>query len=157
MKRHVSLQPLSRDHYGGLVQAKHLTEAADKGPDERAAAVAGFARAWETEISDHFAVEERLLLPLLGDEAAEAARLREEHGALRALAAQAAVPSVEPNTLRTLGRRLHDHIRWEERELFPLLERTLSEAQLAALEEPLQEAENRRPRAAHPRLGKKTT
>jgi hemerythrin-like domain-containing protein len=150
MKRHVSLQPLSRDHYGGLVQAKHLTEAADEGPDERAAAIAEFTRAWQTEISDHFEVEERLLLPWLGDEAAEAARLREEHGALRALAQ--AVSVTEPDTLRTLGNRLHDHIRWEERELFPLLERTLSEEQLRALETPLWEVELRRPRP-HPARG----
>jgi hemerythrin-like domain-containing protein len=162
MKRHVSLQPLSRDHYGGLVQAERLSEAAAaEGADARRAAAEGFARAWQTEISDHFRVEERLLLPLLDDlpedtdaGTAAAARLRGEHAALRALAHEvmsaAAAACPDGDVLRRLGRDLHDHIRWEERALFPLLERTLSAEQLRALEAPLWEVEMSRPRA-HPR------
>nr|CAA9232559.1 hypothetical protein AVDCRST_MAG63-1033 [uncultured Armatimonadetes bacterium] len=147
MKRHPSLQPLSRDHQGGLVQAKRLQEAADAGEAARERAAAGFARAWRDEIEDHFRVEERLLLPLLEARPVESARLREEHRTLRELA-EAASGAAAPDTLRELGSRLHDHIRWEERELFPLLERTLTQEQLTALEEPLARVEATRPRAA---------
>ena len=137
MQRHVSLRPLSRDHHVGLVQARRLSRAADGENAERQAAVAAFDRVWQSEIRRHFDAEERHLLPLLTDSAAsEAARLLGEHTDLRARA-EAVRSAAEPEAMRDLGTRLHDHIRWEERELFPLLERSLSAAQLDALERAL--------------------
>ena len=135
MQRHVSLRPLSRDHHGGLVHARRLSRAADGGAAERRAAADAFDRAWRAEILEHFAEEERHLPPLLAGAAASeaAARLLGEHADLRARA-EIVRASAEPEAMRALGERLTEHIRWEERELFPLLERSLTEAQLDALE-----------------------
>ena len=58
-----------------------------------------------------------------------AGRTCREHDAIRA--AVAAVADVE--SAQSLGTLLHDHVRFEERVLFPMLERRLTEEQLAAL------------------------
>lgn len=124
MKRHPSLHPLSHDHHHGLVQAKRLQENAP-------GAAAGFARVWREEIEPHFEREERLLLPHLPEDSPEAVRLRDEHRILRERAA--GVADASPADLRETGRLLHDHIRWEERVLFPLLETMLPEETLAEI------------------------
>jgi hypothetical protein len=48
-------------------------------------------------------------------------------------------PAVEPALLHELGARLDDHVRLEEHELFPLVERTLPEPAMAALGERLRD------------------
>jgi hemerythrin-like domain-containing protein len=175
LKRHVSLQPLSRDHYNGLVQAQHLTKAADGGIDARRAALADFVRAWNEEIAEHFGDEERLLYGLIPD-AGMRQRLLDEHATLRSLAdqARASVPAEYPpapavavttvtddaaarsgndpdaDLLRRLGEALHDHIRWEERELFPAIEQAADAAQLEALERETAVIEQARPRSRCP-------
>lgn len=147
--RSEALQPFSRDHYVGLVQAQHLLKAADADAVARRKAVAAFMDAWTQEIEVHFADEERLLLDHL-DEAGRD-RLLAEHAKLRELAEQAGEQrrEVDPNAsmLRELGQRLNDHIRWEERELFTGLEQKLDEQTLAAIGQQTSEIEaNRRSR-----------
>lgn len=121
LKRHRALQPLSREHMSGLIQARNLQRAATGKADERRAAVEAFVRVWQAEIRDHFDDEERLLLPLTARPALRD-RLLEEHDVLRKTAEQC---TREPGTfvsdaplMRRLGRLLHDHIRWEERVFF---------------------------------------
>jgi hemerythrin-like domain-containing protein len=135
LKRHESLQPLSRDHYVGLVQAQHLIKSADATAADRAKALADFVQAWAAEISVHFSDEERLLPELVAGE--PGARLRREHAALVELAEEArrrlAMSDPGAAWVRALGQSLNDHIRWEERELFPLIERSASAEQLREL------------------------
>jgi hemerythrin-like domain-containing protein len=50
-----------------------------------------------------------------------------EHVRIRAAAAALAAGSVEPEALRALGTALEQHVRLEEREVFPLIEETLTE------------------------------
>jgi hemerythrin-like domain-containing protein len=148
LKRHESLQPLSRDHYVGLVQAQHLIKSADATAADRAKALADFVRAWTAEISVHFSDEERLLPALVAGEPRE--RLHREHRALAELAEEArrraAMADPDAEWVRELGRLLNDHIRWEERELFPLIERSASPAQLRELTQETDRIEQRRAR-----------
>ncbi len=96
--RHVSLQPFSRDHYVGLVQAERLRKAADAQPADtpgsdaaaRRKAVSEFLDAWRQEIAEHFEDEERLLDALLTDP--ERTELHQQHHHLRALAEEAPAP-----------------------------------------------------------------
>ena len=145
LKRHHALQPLSREHFNGLVQARRLVRAADEDPGERRRRVSDFLGAWSGEISPHFADEERILAPLVSPE--EAARLVKEHtlirAAVRELAARADDP--EPDLMRLLGRILHDHIRWEERSLFPEIEAAASEQQMQRVADRAREIEAERP------------
>jgi hemerythrin-like domain-containing protein len=148
LKRHASLQPLSRDHYVGLVQAQHLIKSADGSPADRAKALADFVQAWAEEISAHFNDEERLLPELVAGAPRE--RLHREHCALADLAEEArrrtAAPDPGAAWIRELGQLLNDHIRWEERELFPLIEHSASAEQLRELTQETDRIERSRAR-----------
>lgn len=146
--RSVALQPLSRDHYRRLVQAQHLVKASDSDAIERRKVLAEFLDAWSQELAEHLIDEEQLLLGRLSR--ADRDRLIEEHSLLREAAEQAQQQRRESNPdaliLRQLGQRLHDHIRWEERELFTKLEKQLDTAELARLALQTAKIEARRPR-----------
>lgn len=141
MKRSDALRPLSRDHHQALRVAQLLRRAED--PDEAASV---FLQFWRGEGSRHFQIEEEVLLPLWGeygtvDEAA-AARLFREHVAIRQVAAslETGAPSIEQ--VRALGEQLADHVRFEERELFALIEADLAEENLERLAQAVSEAEH---------------
>lgn len=136
IKRHPSLQPFSRDHYVGLVAARHLGLAAEGEPAAGREALDEFIGLWRQEIAAHLRDEERLLADLIGSDD-DLERLRGDHAALRDLAAHAVTQArddqPDANLLRSLGRLLHDHIRWEERQLFVTIEQSASEQQLGDL------------------------
>ncbi len=141
--RHPELRPLSEDHHHGLVRARELSVAAEKGPKERRDALHSFLEAWIGEILPHFEDEERLLVPLIRDDRLRL-RLRAEHRRLRTMAAEVIgkqrEPEPDPTWVANLGARLHDHIRWEERELFPAIERDAHPDQLRNVGEALRSA-----------------
>jgi len=136
IKRHTSMQPFSRDHYAGLVVAQHLLRAANDTADSRRRAVREFVDAWQREIRSHFDEEERLLIPLV-DQPGEITRLYREHRNLRRFAEQAERRINEndfpPQWVRELGQQLRDHIRWEERVLFGLIEQDATDDELEIL------------------------
>lgn len=153
LKRHAALQPLSREHMSGLIQARNLQRAADGGAQERRDAVDAFVRVWHAEIREHFDDEERLLLPLTSRPELRD-RLLTEHGVLREIAERC---GREPDRLasdvaemRRLGRLLHDHIRWEERVFFESIQREHPEA-LGLLLHEADRMERHRP-GARPRI-----
>lgn len=82
------------------------------------------------ELEPHFRVEETVLLPALEriGELEVVQRTRRDHAELRELAAQAIDGAID--AARGLGRLLEEHVRFEERELFPLCERRLPSAVL---------------------------
>lgn len=118
MKRHPALEPFSRDHNDGLILARNLEL-------DRDGAIEAMRLAWNVELEDHFAEEERLLIPLASEAAAD--RLRAEHEEIARRVQRL------PDEPEVLGVLLRDHIRWEERVLFVEIEKTATEAQLAAL------------------------
>jgi hypothetical protein len=134
VKRSPALRDLSDEHHGALVLALRARRAAASGdPAAVAEAWAHAERVFPAELEPHFAIEERWLAPPLaaagGD--ALAARLRSDHAALRAALAAGAPRGGE--ALAAFAERLSEHVRFEERELFPAAERTLPEAALAAI------------------------
>lgn len=144
MKRHETLQPLSREHRRGLVLAKRLRDAAGGSGQARESALAAFTRAWREELMGHFADEERIVGPLVSPELRS--RLLAEHAELRTLAVEAAEPGVTPDPafVDRVGRTLQDHIRWEERELFEAAQATAPDA-LDALHHVIDDIHSRRP------------
>jgi hemerythrin-like domain-containing protein len=151
LKRHPALQPLSRDHYVGLVHAQRLIQSAEVDAPSRQTAVLGFLTAWSEEIAQHFADEERLFGGLIPNPA-DQQRLHDEHAIIRRFAEEAVsrVDTADPGApwVRQVGQTLNDHIRWEERELFPAIEQAINAQQLAALQEETDAIESNRPRSA---------
>lgn len=123
MKRSDQLAPLSRDHHVALEVALRLRRA---DAATVADAVARFGTYWQEHGAAHFEQEERALLPVLpADDAAlqaAAARVLDEHRELHALAQTALADPTDVQEAAALGELLHAHVRFEERELFPLVE-----------------------------------
>lgn len=151
LKRHSALQPLSREHYTGLTLAQRLLKAARGDAADRRRAVDEFLAGWEAEISVHFSDEESLLPDLIPDPD-QHRRLLDEHERIRAMVKKAASlredEVIEPELLGELGQLLNDHIRWEERVLFPAIEQAASAEQLARLENETKVLQASRPRSA---------
>jgi hypothetical protein len=128
VKRSPALIQLSRDHHQALDVARRLRRATDA---DLGAALAYLQVFWDPGGLRHFELEERHLPDALPDadwrDAVE--RMRREHDAIRVNIAT--VDDVAG--AHELGTLLHDHVRFEERELFPLLEDRLSEPQLERL------------------------
>jgi mannose-6-phosphate isomerase-like protein (cupin superfamily) len=144
VKRHPALVPFSHDHHHGLVQARRLRRAASGDAQELSAAAAAFLDFFGREAAAHFREEEELLFPLLAAVSApappELAEALVQHARLRALAdrlrGELERGAVEAATAQELGELLEEHIRLEERRLFPLLEEAVSDEELRALELP---------------------
>lgn len=138
MKRSPELAPLSRDHHHALVVARSLCRCQET---DAAAVTRDFVRFLRGHELTHFALEESLLLPCLADDPsarALAARVRADHAFFRSELSHIACssrPSLQ--RLHTLGERLRDHVRLEEQELFPYVERSLSSEALHELGERL--------------------
>jgi quercetin dioxygenase-like cupin family protein len=141
MKRTPSLIPLSHDHHHALVAARRLRQAAKTEQIERGAAVAEFLGFFATETVAHFRLEEEVLFPTLaraGDEAGELlVRALLDHQRVRAMVAELergrTAGSPDASVMRQLGELMAEHVRLEERQLFPLIERLIGERTLAAL------------------------
>jgi hemerythrin-like domain-containing protein len=143
MKRAEALQPLSRDHLQALLAAKRLRSATDV-----SAASRDFLEFWEPEGKQHFRVEEEVLLPGWAlhspvDRLA-VARMLEEHLAIRRHALRVAAAEASLEELRDLGQLLEGHVRFEERELFPMIEEALDPGSLRRLATAIERAEEDR-------------
>jgi hemerythrin-like domain-containing protein len=132
VKRHPSLQPLSDDHHGALVLARHTRRAAERAHDPSALVETWqeLRRRFARELEPHFRVEEDALFPQLeaAGEGARVERARADHARLRALARG----EPAPEAALEFAALLHAHVRFEERELFPRAEALLPAAVLEA-------------------------
>ena len=143
MKRSASLAPLSRDHHQALVVAQQLRRATDATVAEAREA---FLAYWTCHGRLHFRIEEELLFPAYAGhgDPYEPLVLRAlgEHAMIRHRAhALAATPSVGLDALEQLGIELAAHVRLEERDVFPLIERVLPIGDLNALAEAIEAAQ----------------
>jgi hemerythrin-like domain-containing protein len=142
VKRHPALVPLSHDHHAELVQARRLRLASGSDvPEARLAAATQYVAAFFTETVNHFRVEEEQLFPLFVRRGGGNPLLQQilaEHEELRELASalrdQVAAGAATGETMVQLADALDAHVRCEERELFPLIEQTVSDRDLRALE-----------------------
>lgn len=145
MIRHEAIAQLSRDHHKALLQAIALKRATD----ENAAAVAtAFNEFFAREGNLHFQIEEQVLLPsyarYAGVEVAVdpiVVQVLHEHVELRALALRIEAGENSAQLLRETGSRLDDHVRLEERKLFPKIQEQLTDAQLTELADAVSRAE----------------
>ena len=142
MKRHPALIPLSRDHHDGLVQAMRLRRAAADGDaSARLAAAREFVEFFRDEERVHLRDEEEELFPLLlrhvESQPAPLREARVQHvqlqGFARKLDIAIAAGIADRATLAAAGEQLEEHIRLEERQLFPLIEQLVPNDELRRL------------------------
>ncbi|HRQ50963.1 MAG TPA: hemerythrin domain-containing protein [Agriterribacter sp.] len=133
IKRSESIMKLSREHHFSLLFCWQIREGIKKktAPWRMVRYVRYF---WNAHLQPHFKEEEAILFaPLSRDEMVRKAI--GEHEALRQNV-RALDTLQEENTADALAGfadRLDRHVRYEERELFPYLERTLTEPQLETI------------------------
>ena len=140
--RHPSLIPLSHDHHHGLALALRCRKQAlgqlkplgAAGLRQRADEVLAF---YELNLRGHFQAEEKVLFPRLRSLAPACdsliAVLAEEHEAIRRLVEKLRAKSELAKSIFDLGDLLERHIRKEERELFPIYEQKVEDAQAEAI------------------------
>jgi len=96
---------------------------------------------WQTHMQPHFNEEETILFVPVKDAAVQKAI--DEHAAIKQqVNAIIASKHNEPLQLKMLADATDDHVRYEERELFPHLEKILTETQLEYVGKQLQQTHN---------------
>lgn len=140
MRRHRTLIPLSHDHHEALVEARRLRQGAE-GPEPGKAAAA-FLAFFASSAVPHFREEEESLFPRAIDSAEarklvlqaliEHQRLHAATAELRELVAEGGAKQAVAAAMRELATLFENHVRLEERRLFPLIERLLTEETLIA-------------------------
>jgi hemerythrin-like domain-containing protein len=141
------LHPLSQHHHFALVRALEMRRAAEAPAEKRNAAVERqadkFIEFWHKTGNVHFREEEEVLLPAYArctrlDQDAGIMRLLADHAEIRAAVKdferrRAKMLAIEAEAMARLAKLLHDHVRFEENEVFPRIERALGEENLNAM------------------------
>jgi len=129
MKRHESIVALSREHHFGLLFCWKIRQGIKKHvPTERIQPYIQYF--WDYHLQQHFEEEEKLLFAALQDDLCDQAIL--EHNNIRELVASVnRIIPVRPDKLILLADTVDNHIRFEERTLFPHIEKELPEEVLA--------------------------
>jgi hemerythrin-like domain-containing protein len=144
MKRDRALSDLSRDHHQALFRAMRMKRATDADLPGVRDDVLAF---WRERGAQHFRIEEELLLPAFassGDPADESVvRVLVDHIWIRERMDRLDRDGLKLAEVHELGDRLEQHVRHEERVLFPLIERTLEPESLVALGKRIAIAEGR--------------
>lgn len=126
IKRHIHLQPLSRDHHQGLLLCFKFREGFKrKVAPERMKRYAEWF--WENHLAEHFLTEEEYVFPILGAEHIHIKQAMDEHRRLKALFDR---KDELDTTVRLIETELEKHIRFEERVLFNEIQRVATAEQL---------------------------
>ncbi len=156
MKRDPSLRGLSREHNEGLIQARRLKQAVHFPAEVQRAVIRSYIWFADRELHSHMLVEEELLracrMALEGEVSQGTLQqaavqlgeyeyaILEEHEKLKFYRDRMlhVIRSRDPESLNDMqyclkgaGQLLHDHIRFEERVVFPFLEDEIGQTRLA--------------------------
>jgi len=127
IKRNENLAIFSREHHHGLVFCSRLKKADLSCDSVIKLFVKDF---WENYLEEHFNNEEQLFLPLL-DDTDISTQFLDEHKQIRQLIDRLSISDHDiQNISLELSKQINDHIRFEERVLFPWLERVYSVEEL---------------------------
>lgn len=139
-RRHDALIPLSHDHHHALAQARRLKDAAVQDDAHRRNAAGDLVNFYLGNALRHFHEEEELFFaPLVDHPDARELILRAVsdhlrlHALLRTVKRQLSTGDVEPGPLEQISQLFTEHVRFEEQELFPLIERLIPERDLVDL------------------------
>lgn len=145
MKRHLQLQPLSRQHHNGLLIALLLSKGIKKKADRQVMA-SFISHNWQADLKEHFHLEEAYLLPMLTRHSFDQAmieKLLAEHAMLTGLANEAINGTIETHQIEFFANLLNEHIRFEERLFFPAAEKVLTESELEEIGSVLKDTDDK--------------
>lgn len=139
MQRHPALVGLSEEHHHGLVWSRRLSRLSEGEADSPVKEVIReFLGVWDQEINPHFRREEEILLPVFARTdhywAEGIQEMLRQHVELRRnvwLLREDPGPAIIQHT----GDLLQEHIRLEERDVFPLIQKEADEPLLARIGE----------------------
>lgn len=123
--------PLSREHHTGLLFCWKLRQGIKRNvPTGRMQAYVQYF--WDTHLQPHFGEEEALLFRQVPHKFCEAALA--QHRQIQDLVGQiTAAGTAPPEAYAALAALIDEHIRFEEREVFPYLEASLSAESLSRI------------------------
>lgn len=135
LKRHTALQQLSREHHQGLLLCFKLREGfkKDVAPQRMQTYCRWF---YDTHLQQHFKVEEQHVFPLLGAENELVIKAVAQHEQLHQLFTK---DTAHLANLKLIEAELQNHIRFEERELFEMIQQAATEAELQKISKKLDE------------------
>lgn len=126
IKRSQSLLPLSREHHHGLLLCWKIRTGLKKNIEiYRINSFVDWF--YQENLKNHFEIEEDYIFPVLGQEHELIKRALSEHQQLQSLFEEI---SKTAKTLELLTQELEKHIRFEERVLFPEIEKITSEKKM---------------------------
>ena len=135
MKRNKNLRTLSWEHHDGLVVAFRLQQGLKKGVK-----IPEMARyilhIWKNTLQLHFQREENAITPNLENKRDGKPLVKQmmgEHKTFKNLITMIKVDKVSRNSIDEFAKLLNHHIRFEERELFPELERLATKEEMAKI------------------------
>ena len=134
-KRHAGLLPLTHDHHHALAQARRLRVAAGGDASGLTEQAEEFLRFFDEHTVTHFREEEEILFPLVvGESEAEPvlARVMLDHLRIHALVG-ALRSEVDAEAAVAVAGALENHIRLEEKTVFPMIERLVAADSLSGL------------------------
>ena len=134
MRRHDALIPLSHDHHHALVQVRRLKSAADSSDESRMEAARAFLDFFRHDTLGHFRQEEEEVFPL----GVDSPELRETlsqvmfehlriHKLVLDLKQEVDNDAVGRDRMLQLATVLEGHIRFEEKDVFPEIERVAAD------------------------------
>ncbi|WP_417619983.1 hemerythrin domain-containing protein [Oceanihabitans sediminis] len=129
-KRHKALQPLSREHHHGLLLSWKIRSGFSKNiAPERMRTYANWF--FKTHLIPHFEMEEEHIFTILESDNELVKRALAEHRRLNRLFAET---DNDAKTLSKIEEELEQHIRFEERVLFPEIQKVATEEQMLQIE-----------------------
>ena len=131
IKRHLTLQPLSREHHQGLLLCFKIRKGISSGVE--ISRIKDYVNWFYTNhLMPHFELEENHIFPILGKDHELIKQAISEHRNLQSLVADS-IANYEG--LETFAAALDNHIRFEERILFNEIEKSATTEQFKKIEE----------------------
>jgi hemerythrin-like domain-containing protein len=133
LKRHPALVPLSKDHHFGLLLCWKIRTGIKKGiSTQRMVDYVNYF--FNDHLKPHFLEEEQHIFVLLDSDDEKRKKAESQHIELiQLIDSLTAQPHKALETLGALEQELDNHIRFEERDLFPYIQSILNEAELEKL------------------------
>ena len=129
--REPAFQPISRDHGVLLVLVQRLRKAAQATVQDRVA-LATEIQTRHADLLEQYLADEQIALSKMNPSYLLTNEIAEQHGKINEATKQLtsrAVESIRPEDFKALANVIEDHVRWDEREVLPYLQKIMSTSQ----------------------------